>query len=259
MYPLIRLGPNTVIPTYFLVIAMAYCVCVYWVSIRSDKYNLPKKNMMDLCLLLMVTGFVGARAFHVIYEMPEYYIKKPMEIFKFWNGGFVFYGGVIGAAISTALYTRLKKLDVKKILSTFAPIIPLGYAIGRFATLLSGSGYGRPSSLPWAIIYPTGTEAPAGIALHPTPIYSMLWSLMGVVIVLLLQKGIFKKALHKAFFIMVMLHGFGRIIMEQFRDDFRGGALLGLSVSSWISITLILGAVYFLLFPLEKQYNKASS
>lgn len=258
MFPVIRLSSDIYVSTYFLVIALAYAICVYWIAKRSRMLTGQSKDMMDLSLMLMICGFIGARLFHVFYELPDYYAKKPMDIFKFWQGGFVFYGGILGATLPSLLFVKLKKLNLKNVLDILAPVVPLGYAIGRFATLLSGSGFGRPTDLPWGITYPEGTEAPLGIALHPTPIYSMLWNISIVALVLVLQKKIKP---YKAFFVMVACHGAGRLIIEQFRDDYRGSLFAGLTVSSWISLFLIVGSISFLVyFSLrEKQYNKASS
>ncbi len=258
MYPVIRFSSEVYISTYFLVIAIAYAVCVSWVAKRSNMVLGHSKDMMDFSLVLMICGFIGARLFHVFYELPDYYVKKPLDIFKFWQGGFVFYGGVIGATLPGLLFVKIKKMSIKKVLDIMAPVVPLGYAIGRFATLLSGSGFGRPTDLPWGISYPEGTEAPVGVSLHPTPIYSMLWNITIVALVLVLQKKIKP---YKAFFVMVAFHGLGRLIIEQFRDDYRGNLFAGLTVSSWISLMLILGSISFLVyFSLqEKECNKASS
>src|SRR5690606_13068620 len=115
------------------------------------------------------------RLFHIIYEEPGYYLEEPMAVFWVWQGGFVFYGGLIGALLLSFVVLKFRKQKVLVWLDALSLVFFPVYIIGRLATLFSGSGYGQPTDLAWGIVYPPGTEAPSGIALHPTPIYSMLW------------------------------------------------------------------------------------
>jgi len=85
------------IPTYLLIISITYSLGIVWVVKRSQKLALDRSMALDICLCVMLGGFLGARLFHILYEMPNYYWEQPKEIFKFWQGGFVFYGGAIGA------------------------------------------------------------------------------------------------------------------------------------------------------------------
>lgn len=249
MYPIIRLSDHFYLPSYFTVIALAYCIAIVYLHARSRNMEMSIKTSMDLAIITMVMGFVGARLFHVFYELPDYYLHRPMDVFKVWQGGFVFYGGAITAGVLCVLHLKIKGEDIYRWMDVFAPIVPVTYFLGRFATLLSGSGYGKPTDLPWAITYPPGTEAPAGIPLHPTPIYAMLWEAMVFAVIWYLdKKSPFKNRWGEGslFFMVMILHGVGRFIMEQFRDDMRGSTHLGLSISSWVSLLIISVALGFL-------------
>ena len=239
------------IPTYFLVISCAYMICTLWMFFRSDSYDIERSLVLDLSLIIMICGFIGGRLMHVFYERPGYYFRDPLQIIKFWQGGFVFYGGVLGAAIPSILYLRLRQQNIKSWLNFMTPIIALGYTMGRFATLLSGSGFGKPSHLPWAIVYPPGPEAPPGIPLHPTPIYSMLWNGFALLMILIFenksQKSKFLAKAPNLFCLYMAWHGLGRLIIEQFRNDFRGAVHFGLSVSSWLSLVIIATALLYVL------------
>jgi phosphatidylglycerol:prolipoprotein diacylglycerol transferase len=247
MYPVIPLPGGLYLPSYFFVITLAYCLGIFWLYKRADRYDLSVQTAMDLAILTMVGGFVGSRLFHVFFEHPRFYWENPFHILKVWQGGFVFYGGVIGAVIPVLWLIKQRQESYRQWMDIFAPIIPLVYAIGRFATLLSGSGYGKPTHLPWGITYPPGTEAPAGISLHPTPIYALIWEL-GVLFIslILLSKNNFPPGSSRSGFtfgVVVMLHGLGRAIIEQYRDDFRGELIFGFTISTWLSLGLIvLGA-----------------
>lgn len=246
MYPVIKIADGIFLPSYFLFISLGFVVAIFWIAKRSVEAKQSVSYAMDICLVTMVFGFLGSRLFHVFYEVPDYYLKYPHEIYKFWHGGFVFYGGVLGALLGVFIYSRIKKVKLLPYLNVISAPAALGYAIGRFATLLSGSGYGRPTDLPWGIIYPKGTEATAGVALHPTPIYAMLWELSLLGILLYVEKV--KKPVKGVLFFMLMIgHGLGRLFVEQFRADFRGSDPVGLSISSWISLLVIVVGVFLLM------------
>ncbi len=242
MFPFIPISSGVFLPTYFLIISFVYIYSSYWLFRRAIRFKVEQKYVLDVCLIIMVSGFVGARLLHVVYEHPDYYIKAPMQIFKFWQGGFVFYGGVLFATVATLGYLKIKRQKGLLWMDLMAPVVVAGYMVGRFATLLSGSGFGRPTDLPWAIVYPQGPEAPAGVLLHPTPIYSMIWSLVALVFVLWAEKKPRKGVSFQGSLLLVYgaYHGVGRLVIEQFRNDFRGQSLFGLSVSSWISVLLII-------------------
>src|SRR5690606_6314306 len=109
-----------------------------------------------------------------------------------------------------------------------APVLAFAYAAGRSACFLAGCCYGRYCDLPWAID-----------GRHPTQLYAAAWE-MGVVFILLgLRPSPFFQNPGRIFYLWMILHGIGRFIMEAFRDDFRGPSL-GLSISGWISLGLVI-------------------
>lgn len=259
MYPIIRIGENFYLPSYFTVIALAYCVAIFYLNARAIRFQLSSKMAMELAVIIMLVGFIGARLFHVFYELPDYYLQHPSDVLKIWQGGFVFYGGALSAGIVSLWFLKKQSQDVLQWLDALAPIVPLTYFFGRFATLLSGSGYGKPTDLPWAITYPPGTEAPAGIPLHPTPVYAMLWEFSVFFLILWLEKKTPRPRWlgpGGLFFCVMIFHGVGRFIMEQLRNDLRGATLLGLTVSSWISIVVLGSGIYFLIRYRQKVKTK---
>ena len=108
MYPFL-IDPNLGIPTYLLVISLTYCLCILWVVSRAKKSKMSPTITLDFCLAIMIGGFIGARGAHITLEQWDYYWKDPIRILYVWQGGFVFYGGFVGAlAGSVYIFIRNK-------------------------------------------------------------------------------------------------------------------------------------------------------
>ncbi|MCB0377387.1 MAG: prolipoprotein diacylglyceryl transferase [Bdellovibrionales bacterium] len=228
------------IPTYHLIISLTCCLCVYWFYKRCEVRNLSQRNAMDISMIVLITGFVGARLAHVLWEYPSYYWQNPVEVFYFWQGGFVFYGGAILGYLCAFLYARRLKLTFWLWHDTAAPVLALGYALGRIACFLEGCCYGKVCTLPWAIPLKevdVHSHAITTALRHPTQIYASLMEACTLFFLLWLEKK--KAKLGVVFLSWVMLHALGRILMEIFRDDPRGPMLMGLSVSTMISLIFI--------------------
>ena len=163
MYPIINIGGLIEIPTYSLIISITYCIAIYWMSLRTVKYHLDTKIGLDLALVIMVAGFIGARLFHVFYELPEFYMSNPIEIFKFWNGGFVFFGGAFLAFFSSLIFLKLKREPWLIWADLLAPISAFGYGLGRIACFLNGCCFSEKCDLPWSIHQR-----------HPTQLYATI-------------------------------------------------------------------------------------
>ena len=233
-WPLIRLGEFS-FPTYYVVISVACCICIVWLVKRTEKRVLSRTDAIDLALALMIMGFIGARLFHVLFEEPGYYLDTPFRIVEFWNGGFVWYGGAILGAASAMLLAKKKKIPLPTWLDLFAPVIALGYMLGRVACLFTGCCYGEV-----CLVVPDHPFR------HPTQAYAIATEALTLLVLLWLEKArregkgpSWARPAGRIFFVWLALHSAGRILMEAFRADPRGPAPLGVSFSTWISLLLI--------------------
>lgn len=244
--PQINFG-NLSLPTYYLVISVACSICIYWFYKRCESRNLSIRNAMDICLIVLFSGFIGARLAHVIFEFPDYYRNNPIEILYFWQGGFVFYGGAILGYLCASFYARRLQMTFWLWHDTAAPVLALSYTIGRIACFLEGCCYGKVCSLPWAValkevnIHTHGTLTSLR---HPTQLYAVGTELLTLIFLLWVERQ--KPKLGVVFLSWVILHATGRIIMEAFRDDPRGPDFFNLSISTVISILFIMIASIFL-------------
>lgn len=239
MYPFIQIF-ELKIQTYFLVMIILFSLSLFLVYEKSKKYSFNKQFLLDLTLLLALSGFIFARMAHVVFENFAYYYSNPAEIFKFWNGGFVFLGGFLGAYASGFIFVLIKKKRewVLELMDFYAPILALVYSFGRIGCFLAGCCYGKFCELAWAVD-----------GRHPTQVYAFLWD-GGLFLLLsyLERKKSKTKLWPKGYLFCVWMvgHGIGRFWQEFYRDDFRGPTFI-FTISGWISLALItLGAFGFL-------------
>ena len=241
MKPILFYIGDIPVPSYFVILSVTYCIGIYWFFKRAKSLDLNGNYALDFALIIMIFGFLGGRLFHVFYEYPGYYAANPLRMLYVWQGGFVFFGGAIAAAIACYIVAKLRKQPFWVWADIAAPVLALCYGLGRIASFLSGSCYGEPTTLPWGVIYPEGVEAPPGVPLHPAALYETLWSFLSTAVLLHLGKrprGLFKIP-GSVFSLALVLHGVGRIMLEYIRADFRGELLLGFTISTWISAALI--------------------
>ncbi|MGH1469173.1 MAG: prolipoprotein diacylglyceryl transferase [Bdellovibrionales bacterium] len=225
------------ISVYFLFISLIFTAVVPIITMRAKALSLPAVQALDLYLFVLVGSFVGARGMYVLYQEPSFYLEHPAQILYFWNGGYIFFGGFLGAVVAGLLFCKMNAERPLKWLNFSIPILSLGYAVGRIACFLSGCCYGKELDAWWSVFMHQAYR-------HPTQLYAsfMEFLIFGVLVFIEKKKG-FKSFL--VFPLWMVLHGIARIIMECFRDDPRGVEILGLSVSTNISIALM--AVGFLM------------
>ena len=236
-FPLIHLADGYELQTYFLVVSLALCACVVFLVRRAESRGLTRNIALDLAMILMVFGMLGARLFHVFFEEPRYYLADPMRVFELWRGGFVWYGGALVGAVASVTYARYKMLPLGTWLDLFAPVAALGYALGRVACFLTGCCYGSVCTLSSGYKFR-----------HPTQLYAIAWELGSLWILLWLEKrraagDRWLKPSGRIFAAWLVMHGCGRIVMEAFRADPRGPEPLGLSLATWISMLLIVATL----------------
>lgn len=235
MHPILfQLGPVTIY-AYGVAIATAFFVGISLASKRAQKEGLDAQKVIDLCFYLLIAAIVGSRVLYVGINF-SYFIKNPLDVFKLWQGGLVFYGGLIAAVIVAFFYLKKNQLPAWRTVDILVPSLALGQAIGRWGCFLAGCCYGKPTGLPWGITFSDPASlAPLHVHLHPTQLYSSLFNL--AVFFTLLQIHKTKKFHGQVFWAYLLLYSTGRFIIEFFRGDERGFLFEGiLSTSQFIGI-----------------------
>jgi phosphatidylglycerol:prolipoprotein diacylglycerol transferase len=238
MHPvLFRIGGFTVY-TYGFFAALAMMTGLWFILYQSRKWELPTDQISDLFFYSIIAGLAGARLFYVALSLPTF-MADPLEIFRIWNGGLVFYGGFLTGLVFVAVYIRYKKLPAGKIMDMIGMGMPLAHGIARIGCFFAGCCYGKPSDLPWAVSFthPETLACPSGVPLHPTQLYSSLGNFMIFLVLLLLNRtGRFSGRL---IFIYLLIYGLFRTFIEIFRGDERGAPVVDfLSTSQTIGLAM---------------------
>ena len=242
MYPeLFRIGPLT-IHTYGAMYALGILAAAGLSEQLYRRKGGEQGVIVDMALPVVIGVILGARALFILVER-EYYIQNPLEIFKVWNGGLVFYGGLIGGALAFIITTRMRKLELWQLADTVAPGVALGHALGRMGCFFAGSCYGRPTDLPWAVTYTDPSSLARdilGVPVHPTQLYSAAFLvLLSGILVYIGSRSVFKGQVIASYGI---LYGTFRFFIEFLRGDPRGAVTLAditLSTSQVVSLLLV--------------------
>ncbi len=255
MYPILfKLGPLT-IQTVSVLHALGFYAGIFMVIKYAEAYKFDKEKMYEFVILITIFSIIGARVFSILFDGSlSYYLSHPAAMLMVWNGGFTFYGGFIFAVIAGIWYIKKHNYDLWKVTDLFSPALALGLAVGRIGCFASGDSYGKPTDLPWAVIYSDPRSmAPVGIPLHPTQLYSVITnSLIFIFLMYLKKKQRFKGEL---FAVFLILYSITRSFVEIFRNDPRGVYFNGIiSTSQIISFFVLITGIAIYAF-LKKKYT----
>jgi len=233
---LVRFGPLT-IHTYGVLVAAGFLLGLALAVKQAKKEGIPQERIIDIGFYVLVAAIVGSRLFFVAVN-AGHYLKHPLDIFKIWEGGLVFYGGLILALPAALWYIRKHHLDGWRITDIFAPSIAIGHAVGRIGCFAAGCCHGRLCELPWAVTFHDPESlATTGIPLHPTQLYESAGEFLNFLILITLRR--YQSFKGQLFWTYIFLYSVLRFVVEFFRgDEARGYLFGGISVSQGISVIM---------------------
>lgn len=155
--------------------ALAYIaafVVGYWLVKRmtsksTSVIHLTKKELDDLLTAIIIGVIAGGRLGYILFYDFGYFITHPLQIFAVWHGGMSFHGGLIGVILSVLLFARKNHKNAMSILDVLAVAAPIGLFFGRIANFINQEVMGRPTDVPWAVVFDGGMPIPR----HPSPLY----------------------------------------------------------------------------------------
>lgn len=241
MYPILFQIGHFEFRSYGVIVVLSFAAGLWLATKEAKRKGIDQQLINDFAVYGLLGGILGARLYYVVFSRPEYFLQHPWEIFAVWQGGIGVIGSLLGGLVAALWYTRRKNISFLRFADALAPAIPLGQTIGQLACLLNGDSYGRPTDVPWAIIYTDPRSlAPLNVPLHPIEIYEMLGYFSVFLLVWKTQKWCRADGLS----FLTYLAGYG--VARFFVEFFRGQPAIfawNIPAAQVFSIVLILGSV----------------
>ena len=246
--------------------ALAYIggIVLGWIYARSLLKNenlwggpapISLPQLDDFILWVTLGIILGGRTGYVLFYNLPHFIEHPRQIFELWNGGMSFHGGVAGCVVATVLFALRRGLPMLTLGDVTTAVAPIGLFLGRIANFVNGELSGRPTDVPWAVIFPNGGPIPR----HPSQLYEA--TLEGVVLLIVLGAMVRMGALKRPGLItgsFFFLYGVARTACEFFREpDMQLEAFTrstgGLTMGMLLCIPLMIAGLGLIALALSRQ------
>jgi phosphatidylglycerol---prolipoprotein diacylglyceryl transferase len=252
---LVHIGPFAI---RWYALAYIFGILIGWVYaraiIRSERlWGGPAPFTIidfDDFLLWVTLGIIlGGRTGYVLFYNLSYFIAHPLEIFELWHGGMSFHGGFTGCVVAVVAFALSRGISIMSLGDITCAVAPIGLFLGRIANFINGELWGRPTDVPWAMVFPN-PEA-GGVPRHPSQLYEA--TLEGLVLLVILALLIRFGALKRPGMIIgsfAVGYAIARTFCEFFREpDIQLGFLWGgITMGQLLSIPLFLAGLCFMLY-----------
>jgi phosphatidylglycerol:prolipoprotein diacylglycerol transferase len=221
------------IQSYGVSKALAALVAAFLLARAFERLGLKRDSAYSLVMWATIWGFVGAKIYYLLEQLPNF------DVHHLGGMGFTWYGGLIGGALAALVIVHRHQLPLGIVAGAAAIPLTIAYGIGRLGCLLAGDGtYGKPTSVPWAMTFPHGV-VPTTVPVHPTPLYEALAAVLIAAVLWMLGKSWNPAAVFGAY---LALSGISRFLVEFLRIN--EPALLGVTQPQlWALVSLITGVV----------------
>lgn len=234
------LGPLK-IRWYGLMYLLAFLCAWLLANWRAKKLALPwsSEQIGDLIFYGALGVIVGGRLGYMLFYSPKMFFHAPWTVFKTWEGGMSFHGGLLGVLIALWLFARRMQKSYLEVTDFVAPLIPLGLGFGRLGNFINGELWGRITTAPWGMIFPTADDLPR----HPSQLYELFGE--GLCLFLLLWFYALKpRPLGRTSGLFLMGYALVRVIAECFRQPDFG---IGFIAFHWLTMGQLLSIPMFFL------------
>jgi len=254
MYPILFQLGSFHIYAYGFFIALGFIFGLMVAILKAQREGMPFGTIIDLFFYTVLSALIGSRILFALLNF-DVYRQDPLRIFKIWEGGLVFYGGLILAFMVALWYMKWHRLPIWKLADLISPLIALGLSFGRIGCFFAGCCYGKETSLPWGVVFKNPDSlARLNVPLHPTQLYDAANGLALFLFLTWMEKR--KTFDGQIFWLFLFLYSITRFFIEILRGDPRG-FLFGdlLSTSQAIGILLAISSL-FMLFYMKNKYRR---
>ncbi len=253
---------------YGILMAIGIVIAVIIAQLEEKRKKLPKDIIIDLCLVIIPAGVIGARLYYVLFQLQEY-LADPIRILYIWEGGLAIYGAVIGGLIAVFVFARVRKVRFLALVDCIAPGLVLAQAIGRWGNFFNQEAFGLPITSEMLAKFPILNYFPFSVSLDgahyfdnalctacvtaangghlhlATFFYESFWCLLIFIFIMLARKRF--KHDGDSFVWYALLYAFERMFVEGLRADSLWLIQPGADGLGGIRVSQLLSAVVFAL------------
>ena len=231
-----------------LVIGWRWCM----VMARKDSHGIRPEHYDEFLTWAVFGVLLGGRIVYILFYNLGEYLAHPLEMLQLWHGGMSFHGGMIGVILAAFLFTRHKKIPFLAFTDPLACVAPVGLGLGRLANFINGELFGRPSDVPWAIVFPRGGEVPR----HPSQMYEAFAEGLILLIIMFAMSRNAKTRARSGILsgTFLALYGIFRFIIEFFREpDAQLGFLFaGATMGQLLCLPMIAAGIGIVIYALRR-------
>lgn len=226
---LLSIGPLQ-IHWYGMMYLVSFALAFVILTRRSQQPASPVKSAQveDLVLYAAFGVILGGRMGYVLFYNFGQFLHDPLWLFKVWDGGMSFHGGMLGVMLAMALYARRISCHYVDLMDFIAPLIPIGLGFGRLGNFINQELWGRATDMPWGMVFPND---PYGLIRHPSQLYEA--ALEGLLAFLILYWFTQKpRPRYTASALFLILYGVFRFGVEFVREP---DGHIGFDLFGWMS------------------------
>ena len=234
--------------------SLAYIIGILigWYLAKKFFINKNIYSKFDDYITYIIIGLIlGGRFGYVLFYNFDYFIINPFDIFKLWQGGMSFHGGVLGIIIASVIYAKKNNDDVFEYLDVVALVSPIGIFFGRIANFINSELYGSTTNVPWAVTFINVDNLPR----HPSQLYEALLEGLVLFLILIYFKNKFSNKSGLISGLFLVFYSIFRFFVEFYRvpDEQLGHIFLNLSMGQILSLIFILSGVILFYFKYENH------
>lgn len=211
-------------------------VLAYW-RVKHYKLHWTTEQISDLIFYAALGAIIGGRVGYMLFYNFQDLIHSPLDLFKIWQGGMSFHGGLLGVIAALLVFARKMKRPFWEIGDFVAPLVPLGLGAGRIGNFINGELWGKATTVPWAMVFPQADNQPR----HPSQLYE--FGLEGIALFILVWWYAVKpRPTGCVSGVFLMGYALCRILVEFFREP---DVQIGYIAFNWLTMGQVLSIPMF--------------
>lgn len=201
------------------------------------------RDVDDFLIWAVLGAILGGRLGYALFYQTGYYLANPLDILRVWEGGMAFHGGLLGLAVAMILFARRRDFHPLALSDLVAAAAPIGLFFGRIANFINAELWGRPTDLPWGMVFPTGGP----VARHPSQLYEAFLEglVLFIVLFVLARREYILRMPGIVTGVFLAGYGLARFLVEFVRepDPHLGHLWLGATMGQLLSLPMIVAGV----------------